>query len=270
MGARVRGVLAVALFPAVAFACGASESRDDGTDPRITAFIADYCDAQMPCCAEAALSTDGVACRTLLDETFASGDFGFDAAAANECSAWLETVNGTGLCKGTAAVPLACGSVFSPQGDGAPGDRCDSAGDCALSTEGGVRCVGSASQDSCQLVIEGTEGSTPCGWTVFSSGTSVSSSNLDEPRVYSCALADGLRCDGNVCVRIVPEGGACVDSEECAEGTFCSLAGTCLTKTPTGGLCDFSDECAGGVCENGRCAEEADTWLTFLCGTNES
>lgn len=255
-------------LPLVAAACsGRSEGGgDDGSDFALSDFLASYCRALMPCCVEAALPADGAQCRALLGSTFTATDYGFDETAAKECSAWLDTVNGTAFCEGTGDFPEVCAEVFTPEGHGAPGDGCSSPGDCALSSEGGVRCVESdAGGRSCQLVVEGTEGSTPCAWTVLEDGTSISSSNQGEPRVYSCDVADGLRCDGTACVRLVPAGGACVLSEECAVGTYCSSA-SCTPRVPTGSACTYYDQCLGGACENQVCGESDDLGLVLVCG----
>jgi hypothetical protein len=263
-------IVGCVVLPFVALACtGSSEDGDGDGNAALSGFIADYCDAFMPCCAEAGLPADGARCRALFGEAFGADDFEFDEAAADECSSWFETVSGTtAVCDGSPELPAACGEIFTPKGDGAPGDRCSSPGDCALSPEGGVRCVGwGDAPRSCQLVIEGVEGSAPCGWTVLEGGTSVSSSNPGEPRVYSCDVADGLRCDGTACVRLVPTGGSCVLSEECELGTYCASA-SCTPKVPTGGACTRFDECAGGACQNSVCAEEGDLALGFICGSS--
>jgi hypothetical protein len=256
------------VLPVVAISCSGSseDSGEGGGDAALSGFIADYCDALMPCCAEAGLPTDGARCRALLGDTFGADDFEFDEAAADECSSWLETLSGAAVCDGGAEFPAACGEIFTPKGDAAPGERCGSPGDCALSPEGGVRCVGWGDAPRiCQVVVEGVEGSAPCGWTVLEGGGSVSSANLGEPRVYSCDVADGLRCDDTACVRLVPAGGSCVLSEECELGTYCASA-SCTPKVPTGGACTRFDECAGGVCQDQVCAEEGDLELVFICG----
>jgi hypothetical protein len=271
-----RIILVCTLLPFVVLACsGKSDGDGDdggtGSGASTSDFVEAYCDALKPCCAERGLPSDGAQCRALLGATFASGDYALDEAAANECSAWLESRMGAEHCSGLEDdAPAACGEVFTPKGHAAPGESCDSPGDCALSPEGGVRCVGSLSAGrTCQLVIEGSEGSAPCAWTVRG-GTSYSSSNLDVERVYSCDVADGLYCDDDACVRLTRPGGACIGSEECALGTYCGAAGTCISQLSVGSPCSSSDECAEGECENDVCVAAADSAYAFLCGESES
>lgn len=73
----------------------------------------------MPCCAEAALPTDGAACRTVLGETFATGEYDVDDAAADECSAHFDELSGTELCGDSISLPVACANVLTPNGDSA-------------------------------------------------------------------------------------------------------------------------------------------------------
>jgi hypothetical protein len=183
--------------------------------------------------------------------------------------AWLDTVSSAGLCQDIVAAPPACERVFLPKGNHAPGQGCDSGGDCALSSEGDVVCLGpNPEQRICQLVVQGTEGSAPCAWTERD-GESIGASNLDQSRVYSCDTADGLRCGGNACVRLVPEGGACVVTEECVVGTFCSPEGGCQPLLPVGAACKFYDQCLNGECTNQVCVPESEDFgLRFLCGVN--
>jgi len=267
----VKTLLLTAVVSVFAFACSSSseeDDEDDEGDARLRAFIASQCDALMPCCAEASLPTDGAACRTLFGETFATGDYAFDDAAAAECSAWLDGLSGTEACGDTIYAPEACGDVFVPQGDSQPGERCDTPGDCAASSEGGVLCFGgSGAQKTCQLVVEGTEGSAPCAWSVRGS-TSTTSSNFDEPRVYSCDVADGLYCDETTCVPVIAAGNPCSESKECALGTYCASDGLCTSQVPGGSSCESSDACLEGSCENFVCVA-GDIGLRFLCGASE-
>ena len=114
---------ALAVFPLLVFACSGSSETDD-EDGGVRAFVADYCDAFMPCCAAASLPTDGAECRTLLGD-LTLDNLGFDEDAASECSEWLETLNGTDLCRGAVTPVAACGNVFTPKGNRAPGESCD-------------------------------------------------------------------------------------------------------------------------------------------------
>jgi hypothetical protein len=74
------------VLPIVALACAGSSGDGDGDgNAALSGFIADYCDAFMPCCAEAGLPADGARCRALFGEAFGADDFEFDEAAADEC-----------------------------------------------------------------------------------------------------------------------------------------------------------------------------------------
>jgi hypothetical protein len=269
-------VLAFVVFPVIALGCSSSSSEDDDNDAnddnaRASEFIAGYCDALMPCCAGAGLATDGAQCRGLFGAVYGSGDYGFDQAAADECTAWLESVSSAELCGDTVVTPPACERIFPPKGNQAPGQSCESTGDCALSPEGDVECIGVEPEQSiCRLTIQGTAGSAPCGWTLRD-GVYTGGWNIDEPRVYSCDSADGLRCDGTACVRLIPEGGACLETDECAASAFCSLeTGSCQPLLPAGSACKFFDQCSHGECTNLVCVPDSpeDLGLAILCGGN--
>jgi len=256
----MKKLIAFAVFPLLVFACSGSSHDEDGS---VRAFVADYCDAYMPCCAAASLPTDGVECRRLMS-AFTSGDFGIDEDAASECSAWLETLNGTDFCQGAVTPVAACGNVFTPKGNRAPGQSCDTFGDCAPSSEGDVRCLGEPSGEKrCQLIIEGAEGSAPCAWSDRGS-SSTSSANFDLARVYSCNAADGLYCDDNSCAPISPAGSGCVESRECELESYCSDDGICAPQFAAGSVCEYSEQCSQGSCVDDVCVGNVTS--TLLCG----
>ena len=219
--ATASGLLVTA---ALVVACG---NTSDGNQARtIDAFLADYCDAFVDCCAPVALTydrgqcIDGLRRRELIGTTY-------DQAQADGCLSALKAERALGAFCFAGPLPTTaakCSQAMrgAPIGTGEPGNSCASTNDCAASPEGTVYCVG-----VCGLAISAGEGEA-CetnAWAGLPGGA--------KGRTVVCDLTNDLYCheDSKVCTRRKAVGEACTDHGlDCVEGASCGAELKCVGR----------------------------------------
>jgi len=232
-----------------AFAC----SDDDSTSSE--AFVNDYCDLLMPCCAEAGLSSDPSSCRMMLSALTAGAEF--DQSKADAClSAMRAASSHPDFCSMDDDVlddGRACDGTFSESGDGSvpPGGQCDFDSDCASSDQGDAEChhyyQDDVSYEVCMIVADGQAGSTPCIGTRTEDWLMYTTSGKPPELGYVCDKADGLYCDDTeTCAALRKVGESCTSDDDCEMTAFCdSSANACAPRHAVGQPCTstWSDEC---------------------------
>jgi hypothetical protein len=229
------------------------DSTSDATLELISQFIEPYCTALDGCCADAGISSNGIAsCEQYL--------LAFHEAVLNNGSAITVP-----SAYSAALQPLQTNCTLPPQtaldsvvtGTYAAGTACTSVDECAgdpsfcLMTGNATTgtCVTprrGAQSDSCLVTCDDTE---PCRWTLTG----------DPVAAAACYDQDGLRCDdtSNTCVKTVAVGSACSQSiqGECGTHSYCSTAtNLCAARSQLGDACgaevpcDTNLECSNGVC----------------------
>lgn len=300
---RVAGgfVLGIVL---IACSDGGSGSVGNGGAATSDSFIDQYCGLLQPCCQQAGLRTDGVACKAFA--TFAAAQGTYDPQAGDRCITELRAQSATSeFCKNPSLNAASCRNVYASKGSGtkAPGAPCSDDDECAPSAEGTAECVFAGSDKRvCQIQIVGKDGDNPCvgtrdGNTLSSFGTS----GADTPaRGFVCDTKDNLRCDSKTknCTLLVAEGAPCTSSDACVKSAFCDQLVTktcvkrfapgedcsknstacektatcdsstkkCVALAPDGSPCSTSSGCASRSCVNGTCG--AGSSVSLLCGKN--
>lgn len=226
----------------------ACSSSDDGP---ATGFIDQYCDLLVPCCSSGTVGTSpssgppGSGCREVYGVFTTSSKF--DAAKGDSCLAEIRAHKAEPtFCSQVSSVAPSCATVFTGSTSGGtkqPGEACAKSSECAPSPEGKVDC---STANTCQLLIDGKEGDTPCSATKIGSATSFSG---HPPRSFVCDTGKGL---------------------------YCAKAGACARTKNVGDACDFSESyaCGANSCSAGKCVERPpssssglDLSLLFVCAS---
>jgi hypothetical protein len=103
----------------------------------------------------------------------------------------------------------------------------------------------------CFQVSPGMKGSSPCFFTA-GAGTMVLQWNGTSTKGYSCARADGLRCDAATwtCAPSSQAGQPCSVDNDCLPADHCdTTTSTCAAGKASGMACTSNQECASGVCD---------------------
>ena len=225
-------------------------------------YATEVCDLYIPCCSAAGKPAPTAACATALEGMkIPNGVFNPTNAATCLAAERAAVAQGTfctfrddmsdaGAAE-TTAVNLACSNVYEVPGGATAslGDACSTSFDCIPSSVAGgqTECnltilADGGAIDTCQQVLPGKPGSTPC---IDDTGNSGSSPH-PPLTVYSCAQADGLFCnDGtSACVKTKSTGAACDDSSQCVVGDYCDIdSGLCAARLATGKDCTDGQTC---------------------------
>jgi hypothetical protein len=294
---RRRVGLGGALWALSAFAGACSSGSAQGKTLSADEFIAAWCAAYAPCCEAAGQPTDGAQCRAFYGAYLPRQDL--DASAADACLDELRAK--PDKCSAEIDTPT-CSRLFaSTSGTQQAGESCDSDSDCALPDVGSAWCesdsLGAAYQ--CQVQLPGMAGSAPCIATKSGDITVYAYAQAElVPSGYICDVASGLFCDESSracqplyevgascspntfccvasaycdrfeskCKARVPTGAFCEDGS-CSSGDYCdSAARKCTALLPTDAVCTQSAQCLSDRCNNGKCEEESNPALDFLCG----
>jgi len=265
-GHCVDGVCCEGACVEVCHACGASGRCDP-----IAPGSPDACAGGLVCSAAGACgAVDGATCGD--DGECASGACVDGRCCPEACGGTCESC-ATGTCLGlvgeapgeccaVGALCLGrgvCGTITG--GAGGPGDACDEPADC----DSGaciliVATIGFCCDRACDGECETCAASDPLG-------TCSAVKGREHP-----GRCDGARwCDAEgVCVERV--GADCGADDDCADGTFCDLAGgaTCQPERAVAAGCGRDGECASGHCADGRCCDRACDGACEACDLSTS
>ena len=248
---RVAGVLGCV----VGLGCGGGPTTQNGdagawqptSDQQ--AFIAQYCDAIGPCCAQAGAPADaGTTCQSTLLRSGVSADRSLRAA----CLAEVQQLAGESDCVPEVANRAdPCVRTFNePSGPQAAGQPCAHNADCAGSAGTSTVCIVAPTPTNlnappiCVVRVVGKAGDQPCVGTIFPEGVTIEYGVVldgsDTPLNHGvlCERAKGLYCDPatRVCTPLLSESTPCTFADACAS-RVCRSDGTCSGIVSSGHAC---------------------------------
>jgi len=187
-----------------------------------------------------------------------------EACSSSEECADNAYCNDEEMCPGTCVATLSPGAAceyadFDECGDGR---TCSEEGVCIVQKANGEPCV---SSDECQ------------SWRCDEGGHCAEfppdyTQDLGEPCDYDENCKLDLYCHEGTCAPAAALGESCEGYTPCVSTAYCELEDdsayeTCVKRIPVGGACDDSDKCATGVCDAGKCQELSG--LGGPCSSNE-
>jgi hypothetical protein len=150
------------------------------------------------------------------------------------------------------------GAETSTGGTVPPGGACGTDSDCAIAPGAGntAHCWTYSTADGgfstqCFQVSPGKNGSAPCYFTQ-GSGTLDIRTNGQSYKGYSCARADGLRCDFGTyqCMPSAQTGQPCSIDNDCIAMDSCNTTTSmCVVGLGSGQPCTSNQQCGSGICD---------------------
>ncbi len=263
-------------------ACGGGDEAPNGTSA--DAFINEYCNLTARCC-DPGKGDDPVGCAKSFSDFQAIAPRKYDAAKAGACLARLREVEGCDF----EAASADCDEVLGGSdrvGSAPVGAACQTAGDCARSSEGTTTCSyptsGTNRAARCQVTIDGAEGAACDGTRSGKITAYVESGADDKDRVVVCDGAKDLVCDkgSRVCEQLGAPGAPCSTwsdcksqlcqsskclaraeigescaATSCVETAYCDESRRCVEKLATGAACTGFSQCKTGGCNSQQVCE---------------